>query len=170
MMSRKLHRPCADGFQTSSRTRRHSTDSLCRCRARCSFPPPSSFSPMYTLGRCRRGASNFRSESRAMAWSTNDVISLSRRVHVVGVVSMGVSLPRSRALLRFSPSLPRIASSSSRSCFYFELFPPTKARIDKVFRSAVDPVDPSELPRSPTKFKGFFASNRQPRWADRSWK
>lgn len=82
---------------------------------------------MHTLGRCRRRSlhtnrlaitTEFRAPSaptrtRAMAWSTNDVISLSRRRtrRRGGPVAraMGVSLPRSRALLQFSPSFSRTA-------------------------------------------------------------
>lgn len=83
--------------------------------------------------------------------------------------AMGVSLPRSWALLpipSFLPFLrllsvfsdlfessPRVVFTSSSSCR-------RKLESTKVFRSAaVDPVDPSELPSESTKFKGFFPSN-----------
>lgn len=64
----------------------------------------------------------------------------------------------------------RFFRTSSRSCSYFKLFLPAKARIGKVSRSTVvkGPVDPSEVLRSRRSSRGFFASDRSPISTSRS--
>lgn len=168
--------------------------SSCHCRPRCA-PSSRSSSLMHTLGRCRRRSlhtnrlaitTEFRAplaptRTRAMAWSTNDVISLSRRRtrRRGGPVAraMGVSLPRSRALLQFSPSFSRTAldffgpprgvvltssSSCRRKLESAKFLVPLSWRVLLILPkfSVVDEVQGAFLRRT----------DLQSRRADRSWK
>jgi len=124
-MSRELQHSSVDDFQPPSRARQHSIARTTVATTPLLSPVFFFFSlsvslsyrlwRMHTPGRCRwdtlhesacdhdriSSAVGLADPTRAMAWSTIDVISLLRVVHIAEVwpaaQAMGVSLPRSRA-------------------------------------------------------------------------
>lgn len=102
-------------------------------------------------------------------------LSIERRVHTSpgwarrtsdGSVSSPKPGPSSDSVLSFLRlflifAFVQVLFELRGSCFYLKLFLPAKARIDEVPRpAAVDPVDPSELPRGPRSSRAFFASSK----------